>query len=611
MAPPVLLFDGDCGFCRRWVERWRRRVGEAAELRPFPDGEADRSSVRLVMPDGGELRGAEAVFRLLALASGGGGLWWCYRRIPLFAPVSEAIYGWVARHRVLASRLTRALAGSEVELPSFHLARRVFLAMLGAAYLAAFLSFAVQARGLIGERGITPFPRLLEWADQALPRPRWSLPSGLWWWRSDAALLVTCALGGVAGAVGAAGLWPRAALAAAYALYLSLVSAGGIFFGYQWDVLLLEIGFLAIFLAPGGLRPFRAATATAPPVSVGLWLGRWLLFRLMFMSGVVKLASGDPAWRALDGLQYHYWSQPLPTWTSYLADLLPAWAQRASCALMFFIELVVPFFLFAPRRLRHAAVALTALLQLAIALTGNYGFFNWLTLALCALCVDDQVWRRVAGIRRWGRPGEGVPVWPRSLPARAGWLALAAVLVLLGSVEVVSRLRPRTEWPAPVETLEALVAPFHLVSAYGLFAVMTTDRQEIDLQGSADGQRWTSYRFRYKPGPLDRRPRFAPLHMPRLDWQMWFAALGRCEENGWLLALQQRLLEGSPPVQALFEEDPFPDAPPRYLRTTIAPYRFAPFTELRAQGAWWRRGGGAPYCPVLTLEGGSRSPHPP
>ena len=597
---PLLLFDGDCGFCRRWVARWRRSVGEAADFSPAQEAqvgwlsaEDTGRSVWLLAPDGSAYGGAEAVLRLLALRPGGGGLLALYRFLPGFALLADAAYGWVARHRVLASKVSRALAGAVEEPPAFALARRVFLALLGLSYVSAFASFAVQARGLIGEQGVWPFPELLRWAGRELSLPALRIPSLLWLWPTDAGLMACCVAGLAAGLLLMAGRWPRAAALAAYALYLSLVSTGGLFFSYQWDVLLLEVGFLAIFIA----------SRARPPPAVGLFLARVTLFRLMFLSGMVKLASGDPTWRALRGLQYHYWTQPLPTWSAYLADLLPLWADQACEAAMFGIELGAPFLLFGPRRVRHLGVALIAFLQLCIAATGNYGFFNLLALCLCALQVDDSVWRRLPLVRRRAEEGAQAAL-PRARWALAGWAALASLLLLLGWVDLWGRLRRGAEWPAWVEALDEWTSPFHAANGYGLFAVMTTERDEIDLAGSADGNVWRSYRFHYKPGPLDARPRFGPLHMPRLDWQMWFASLGACAENQWLISLQQGLLEGRPAVRALFAEDPFPDAPPRYLRTRIAPYRFAPFAELRARGSWWTRGPDRVYCPTLTLHDG-------
>jgi hypothetical protein len=181
---------------------------------------------------------------------------------------------------------------------------------------------------------------------------------------------------------------------------------------------------------------------------------------------------------------------------------------------------------------------------------------------------------------------------------------LCALLTVLGAMDMTSRLWRRAPWPGPAKWLAGVLDPFRLVGRYGLFAVMTTERDEIELSGSDDGVAWKPYRFHYKPGPLDRRPAFAPLHMPRLDWQMWFASLGSCGQNEWLLMLQKRLLEGAPSLQALFDEDPFPNAPPKFLRTRIAPYRFAPVSQWWKDGAWWTRGPERDYCPPLTLVGG-------
>jgi len=452
-------------------------------------------------------------------------------------------------------------AGAVVDAPAFSFSRRVFLALLGLCYVSAFASFAVQGRGLVGPEGVLPL------------------------WPSDGLLIAACAAGIGCGLLLIHGRWPRVPAVIAYLLYAAVVYLGGPFLGFQWDILLLETGFLAAFVA-SGKRP--------PPV-IGVWLLRLLLFKLMFLSGVVKLASGDPTWRGLSGLQYHYWSQPLPTWSAYFADLAPPWFDRICEAVMFAIELGAPLLLFGPRRLRHAGAAAIAFLQLCIAATGNYGFFNLLTAALCAMQVDDAAWRR---------PEAATAAAPRPGWARVGWAVLAALWVLTGSIEVWRRFGGRGELPEWADVALEWADPLHASNTYGLFAVMTTGREEIDLEGSSDGKEWKRYRFRYKPGALDERPRFAPLHMPRLDWQMWFASLGSWRSNQWLLLLQRRLLEGKPAVRALFAEDPFPDAPPRYLRTRIAPYRFAPFADWRARGAWWTRGPERPYGPTVALENG-------
>jgi hypothetical protein len=242
----------------------------------------------------------------------------------------------------------------------------------------------------------------------------------------------------------------------------------------------------------------------------------------MFSSAVVKLASGDPAWRHLTALEYHYETQPLPPWTAWYAAHWPAWFQRASAAGVLVIEGLVPLLILAPRRIRFAGAGALLALQILILLTGNYAFFNWLAILLCLLLLDDGVWPR--GLRdRFASRGEARPggAW-RTWVARPVLVAL----LLLSVVPLAGTLGGPPVGRGPLEAAYRAVLPFRLVNHYGLFAVMTTERPEIILEGSDDGRSWKPYEFRYKPGDPSRRPRFvAPLE-PRLDWQMWFAALG-------------------------------------------------------------------------------------
>ncbi|MDQ2870074.1 MAG: lipase maturation factor family protein, partial [Acidobacteriota bacterium] len=307
--------------------------------------------------------------------------------------------------------------------------------------------------------------------------------------------------------------------------------------------------------------------------------------------GVVKLASGDPTWRDLTALTYHYETQPLPPWTAWYMHQLPSAFQRVSTVLLFFVELAVPFLIFGPRRLRLAAFTLLVALQISIAATGNYAFFNLLSALLCLLLLDDRLLARI-GRRAAESPGHGELAearrWPRAVVAGVAIVVLPVGLLHLGA-----------PMPAPVLVAAQVVAPLRLVNGYGLFAVMTTRRQEIILEGSADGQTWLPYEFRWKPGDLRRRPGFVAPHQPRLDWQMWFAALGPYEASPWLAALEERLLEGSPAVVALLNGNPFPGRPPRLLRARLWDYRFTDRTARRATGEWWRREEAGAFGPTL------------
>jgi hypothetical protein len=369
-----------------------------------------------------------------------------------------------------------------------------------------------------------------------------------------------------------------------------MVVVGQPFFDYQWDVLLLEAGLLAVLFAPGG--PWLGRAGREPSRGV-VWLIRWLVFRLMFLSGLAKLTSGDPAWWAWVAMRYHYETQPLPTWTSWWMHQLPPWFHAASVAYVFWAELIAPFFVFGPRRLRMLGFWSLVLLQVLIAATGNYGFFNALAIVLCLSLIEDRDWER-----GWGRRRDDDRDDPA--PARREWwrrpsLGLAGgIIVMVTTMEGLDRSGWTVVFPRPLEALRSGVAPLHSMNAYGLFAVMTRDRPEIIVEGSRDGVTWAPYDFRWKPGDVHRRPRFATPHMPRLDWQMWFAALSRdCRSQPWFLAFERSLLEGSPEVLGLLRGNPFPEGPPRYLRARLDQYRFTG----RGEEAWWRRDEVGLYCP--------------
>jgi len=629
----VMIFDGDCGFCRRWIARWKHATGDRVEYVPyqeagprFPQIAAERfaQAVHLVEPDGRVSFAAEAAFRALGSAPGGGWLLFLYRYLPLFAPISETLYRWVANHRDFADRVTTLLWGHQVVPPGETRTVRLFLRCMGAVYAVAFLSLWVQVDGLIGVHGILPAKQYLAAASSQLGAIRyWALPTLCWFGSGDLALHLICAGGVLCAALAIFGLLPAPALIGAWIGYLSLATVGQDFLHFQWDSLLLEAGFVAILLAPWQIR-LRGGERAHPHSHAALWLGRWLLFRLMFASAVVKLASGDPTWHSLTALDYHYFTQPLPPWTAWYFNLLPQWFEKLSVLFMFAVEGLAPFLIFGPRRLRFTAAGAIASLQLLILITGNYGFFNLLALSLCVLLLDDGflsgIWH---GVRRGPIPSGAEPA-VRSRPKggtgparRHPWPRRIVVLALflLSLVPMTRALQLPTGWLGPIKEVYRWSSPLQLVNSYGLFAVMTTERPEILVEGSRDGEHWKPYEFRYKPGALDRRPRFVIAHMPRLDWQMWFAALGDYRQNRWFLAFCQRLLQGSTDVTALLAEDPFAGDPPRYLRARVFLYRFTTPAQRRQDHAWWTRTLRGPYVPTLTLvddklEAVSQSPSP-
>jgi predicted DCC family thiol-disulfide oxidoreductase YuxK len=600
-AVPVFVYDGDCGFCRGWVERWRRRTTDRVVYAPFQEvadrfpaivREAFRAQAHLIEPDGRVSRGAQAVFHALSYAPRGGWLLSAYRYVPGFAAVSEAVYRWVAGHRQFLTRIARWWPEIGGRTPSRTVVRRLFLWALALVYLNAFLSLLVQVRGLVGERGILPVTEWLDYVHLRIPDENrfWLLPTLFWIDSSDAALVAACGGGAALALLLVLEVAPALLLALMWATYLSLAGVGQVFLGYQWDALLLETGLLSVLFAPCTWR--RGAARSAPVPTGALWLLRLLLFRLTLGSGLVKLLSGDPTWRTLTALRFHYETQPLPTWMGWYAHHLPGIVHTISAAMTFSVELLAPFFIFGPPRLRRAAFVAIVGLQMAIALTGNYGFFNLLTIALCLLVLDDDdlpPW-----IRRRFHSAE--PPLPR--PARARWIRVPAamVLALLGFVTFLDGVRLRLPWPRAVRALQRALDPLASVNSYGLFAVMTTSRPEILIEGSRDGHLWLPYEFRWKPGDLQRAPAFVAPHQPRLDWQMWFAALGSCAENPWLGRFLLRLRDGSPPVRRLLAHDPFPDAAPPFVRAVLFDYRFTTHAERRASGTWWRREPMGLYC---------------
>jgi len=477
-------------------------------------------------------------------------------------------------------------------IPTYSLSRWVFLRGLALVFLIAFLSLWVQVDGLIGSRGILPVAEFLENVRCFSSDANFhDLPTLSWWSTSDAFLQVQCAAGVLLSLALLVGFAPRVCLVLLWGLYLSLATAGQEFLSFQWDVLLLETAVFAIPFAPGNWLPRRkiGLARERPPSPFALFLLRWLLFRLMLASGWTKLAYEDPSWLDGTALTFHYWTQPLPTWFGWWAHQLPAWFHQVSCFVMYAIELGLPFLVFGPRVLRAVAFAGLVFLQVLIALTGNYGFFNLLTVVLCLPLLDDAMLARCSPRRMLGFLGEALPARRAALPNRILQAVLATLVVLQTTCTLLVNVRRLDEAPGWVVAVDRVIGPFRSLNDYGLFRVMTKDRREIEIEGSDDGVAWKPYVFRWKPGDLDRAPAWVQPHMPRLDWQMWFAALGDLRRNRWLDSLLERLLEGTPPVLALFAETPFPDRPPRFVRATSYQYRFTTPSERSSGAGYWRR----------------------
>ena len=442
----------------------------------------------------------------------------------------------------------------------------VAVRLIGFIYFIAFTSWGVQAQGLIGSHGITPAADFLGHVREQFGTSSYRLLPSVFWLNASDAALAAGWMAGAAAALVAVFVKPRwavrAALAVCLVLWVSLGSVGQDFLSFQWDVLLSEAGFLALFADD---TPFR------------IWLFRWLAFRVMFFSGVVKLTSHDPNWRNLTALHFHYETQPIPNPVAWYMAQAPMWLQKISTAFTFVVELIAPFLIFGPRAARHAAGWAIIALQLLILATGNYTFFNLLAIVICLFLFIEPA----AGVRNRGHRAVSAAV--------AGFVAFVSACLLM---QLFSVATPGTQ------ALLQYVEPLRIVNPYGLFAVMTTERQEIVIEGSNDGNNWLAYEFPFKPGDLRRAPPFVAPHQPRLDWQMWFAALSDYRQNRWFVGLMLRIMQGEPTVLRLLRYNPFPKAPPKYVRARLYLYHFTHFGE----SGWWKREDRGLYFPPVSLK---------
>ena len=588
---PVLIYDAECPL-RAWqVRYWQRLTGDAVDFLAcgkhagrypeIPVAEC-RRTIRLITPQGQHFTGAGAVAQVLSLR-GRPVARRCHRYLPGYARVAGYFHALAARHPGATYGLARLLWGQERHPPRYQLVSWLFLRLLALIYLAAFGSFGLQAEGLVGSQGILPLQQDLQAISAEYgARAYWLYPSLFWLNAGDTALQFV-SLAGIGAALLLFGnILTRLMLPLLFVLYLSVVYAGQVFFNFQWDFMLLEAGFLAMFLPWG-----------SPLV---IWLFHWLLFRVRFLSGIAKLQSGDPAWANFTALDYYFETQPLPHVGSWLAHQLPELILRVGVGWVFFMELLVPFLVFLPRRPRQFAAWTTILTQVLIMLTSNHNFFNLLSIALCLLLFDDRALQRFRlplvrpGSGWFGRDGANHALKGpgRLATASAGLLAVAIVSSTLTMMWSTLSKQPL---PAINEAVVRGLVQWHVINNYHVFPVMTTERPELIIEGSSDGETWQAYGFRYKPGELTRRPVFNIPHQPRLDWQMWFAALAPpyTRVSYWIHDFIQRLLEGSPEVLALLEHNPFPGQPPRYVRARLELYRFTSPAVKQSTGQWWTR----------------------
>ncbi len=614
---PILYWDGDCGFCRQWVDRWQESSGDSVEYRTIqgapPDmveaagGDPPRQIV-LKLADGTLLTGAHAALRAVQNGRAGAKISLrLYERVPAFRAFAESFYRWIADHRGWCGSLTKWLWGSSTLKPTYEISGWLFPRLMGAIFVCAFISLWVQIDGLTGSQGILPVSSHLNAVHAHFAAAGESgeafrqIPSLLWFGASDRMLHFWLGAGTLCSFLLMLGIWPAPAAFFSWACYLSFAAAVPIFLNFQWDALLLEAGFLVVLYVPWIARLRWGISA---PARLGRLLVWWLLFRLMFESGVVKLsgfdATGYNAWLAGTALDFHYFTQPIPVATSWWFAHLPGWFHRLSLVAVIFVELLLPFGIAGPRRLRMTACWGICALMLLIIASGHYGFFNLLTLVLCVTLVDDRSWpdpvrRRVKG--------HGMPAPAPKLPEKVHhWILtpLAALIICVTAVQLLTVLRLIS--PATAQNVTAPFAPWRSTNSYGLFSVMTTERPEITVEYSTDALHWQTYRFRWKISP-DRQdlPFFLP-HMPRLDWQMWFAALefhasGRLP--GWFTPFLAKLQSQSPPVLHLLESSPGDQIGPLYFRLSLDLLEFTSPDERRETGRVWK----SQPLPEHTIEG--------
>jgi Lipase maturation factor len=494
---------------------------------------------------------------------------------------------WMAAKRVLR-RLDQGLSRFWIRPGDALWPRWIWLRALGLIFLSAFYSLAFQITGLLGPSGILPAGSYLQAVRQALGTAKalWFAPTLFWISASDGALLAVTLAGAAASVFLVLNLAPRLSIVVATVCFLSFIGTAQDFASYQSDGMLLEAAFISLFLAPRGLRPRLGATDPHSRLAIFLLLWEW--FRIYFESGVVKLLSGDLQWKSLTAMDHYYENGPLPTWIGWhVQQRLPHAFHAFTVGLIFLFELVIVWFAFLPRRFRLICFCLATSFQAAIILTANYAFLNYIVLALGVLLVDDRFLHLSAP------PASPVrSSWPARIAL--GWILYATLVLAPG----ISHLLPRPMlWPAIV------LEPFRIANRYGLFAVMTSERYEIEFQGSRDGVHWTPYPFRYKPQDPTRAPGIYAPYQPRFEWNLWFASLGEWRGYRWVLNTELRLLEGSRPVLQLFAGNPFPDGPPEWVRAVRWQYWFTTSEEKRATGAYWKREELGLYAPELHKEG--------
>ena len=494
------------------------------------------------------------------------------------------------------------------------LARWLWLRALAAIYFSAFFSLLFQVKGLIGEHGILPAGQTLAAIAEAAGKNRFWVAPSLFWISSSTHFIVAVMWVGLLASIAVFfNVWPRGSLLICWLCFLAFVSSAGDFSSYQSDGMLLEAGFLSMFFAPPGLRPRLGAAH--PPIRLSLWLLQWEWFRIYFESGLVKWLSGDIQWRHLTAMDEYYQNSPLPSWIGWYVQHLPRGFQKATAAGTLILEFFVVLLFFFPRKwpggraVRVALFAIVTVWEIPVILTGNYAFLNYIVVCLGILLLDDRTlasWIPARYRDKLALPHAGdkpTATGPESSTKRALHVLKLTISTLLLAIiaydttfELLNIVMSGLPLPSsPVAILE----PFRIANQYGLFAIMTTGRYEIEFQGSNDGQNWTVYPFQYKPQALNERPRVYAPYQPRFDWNLWFASLGNWQEYNIVPLTEERLLDNDADALTLFRGNPFARAPPKYVRAVLWQYWFTTMEEKRATGNWWKRQLLGLYAPVV------------
>ena len=480
---------------------------------------------------------------------------------------------------------------------NYWLTRFVMLRLLGGVYAVAFLAAAKQILPLIGSHGLLPVDLFISRIEDSLGSRAAGfaeLPSVFWFAHSDAVLQITAWVGFALSCLVVAGYANAIIMAVLWALYMSFVHLGQDWYGYGWEIQLLETGFLAIFLCP--LLDGRPFSIRAPPVVV-LWLFRWLIFRIMLGAALIKLR-GDPAWRDFTALYYHFESQPIPGPLSRWFHFLPRGALQFGVLFNFLAEMISPWFAFYPRAARRIAGVILVLFQINLILSGNLSFLNWLTIIPALACFDDGFWAKLLPKQLVRHASVAAKTAPPCLPMQRTAWALAVLIGLLSLMPVANLISPAQVMNTSFDRLD-------LVNTYGAFGSVGRDRLDVIFEGTDattpdTNALWLAYPYRALPVALDHRPVQIAPYQPRLDWQMWFAAMSTPEEYPWTLNLVWKLLHNDPGALSLLGGNPFPSHPPRYIRAMLYRYEFTP--PGRPPGSWWKRKEEGLWLPPISAD---------